>query len=37
MADKDLNGTGASGEYRERLAKYVLITLVIALAGGICL
>ncbi len=37
MTEKDFKDMTRSGEYRERLAKYVLIALGIALFGGICL
>ncbi len=37
MTDKEFKDMTPSGEYRERLAKYVLIALGVALLGGICL
>ena len=37
MTDNDFKDMIRSGEYREKLAKYVLIALGIALFGGICL
>ena len=36
MADKDLRDMTPSAEYRERLARYILIAFGIALAGGVC-
>ena len=36
MADKDLKDMIPSTEYREKLARYILIALGIVLAGGVC-
>ena len=36
MADKDLKDMIPSAEYREKLARYILIALGIVLAGGVC-